>query len=117
MCRLVLVLGALVPGCAGPRFYTRDIGDAPRMAEAVIAHVPVGTPIEEAQRFMEREGFSCSRRGNAAWAGRTGLDYLYCNRVHPTSGFNMIETRWQVAIVHHDGKVTEVLVERWLTGP
>ena len=93
---------------------TRGIEEPPRMVEAILAQVPVGTPVDDAQRFMEREGFKCSRSTNAAFLDRTGLDYVYCDRWE-ASGF--VKRRWQVAIVHRDGKVTEVLASTGLVGP
>ena len=83
------------------------------MVEAVLGRVPVGTPIDDAQRFMEREGFTCSRSTNEPFLDRTGLDYLYCDRSEGGVTFR----RWQVAVVHRDGKVTEVRASTGLVGP
>lgn len=84
------------------------------MTEAVLSKVPVGTPVDDAQRFMEREGFKCSRSTNAEFLDRKGLDYIYCDR---SEGSGFVQRRWQVAVVHRDGKVVEVLASTGLVGP
>jgi hypothetical protein len=43
-------------GYTGTRSVTRSIEDPHRMVEAVLGQVPVGTPVDEAERFMEHEG-------------------------------------------------------------
>lgn len=83
------------------------------MVEAVLGQVPIGASVDDAQRFMEREGFACSRRTNADFPGRQGLDYLHGDR----SEGSVVSRRWQVAVVHRDGKVTEVLASTGLVGP
>ena len=83
------------------------------MVEAVLAHIPVGTSTDDAQRFMEREGFACSRESNAEFLDRKGLDYIYCDR----SEGGRIQRRWQVALVHRDGKIAEVIASTGLVGP
>jgi hypothetical protein len=105
---------AMVVGCTSTRSITRGIAEPSRMVEVVLSQVPVGTPIEDAQRFMEREGFKCSRTTNGHFLDRKGLDYVYCDR---TEASGWIDCRWQVAIVHRDGKVAEVLASYGLTGP
>ena len=83
------------------------------MVETVQGQVPPGTPVDEALRFMEREGFKCSRTVNGSFGERNGLDYLYCDR----SEGGIVQRRWQAAIVHRDGKVAEVLARTGLVGP
>jgi hypothetical protein len=102
-----------VAGCTGTRSATRGIEEPPRMVEAILAQVPVGTAVDDAQRFMEREGFACSRKTNAGFLDRSGLDYIYCDRSEGT----VVSRRWQVAVVHRDGKVVEVLASTGLVGP
>ncbi len=108
---MLIVVAA--PGCAGTRSATRGIDEPERMAEAVISGVPIGTPVDEARRFMEREGFQCRRKANAEFLDRGGLDYLYCNRYEG----GIVKRRWQVAVVHREGKVVEVLASTGLVGP
>jgi hypothetical protein len=84
------------------------------MVELILSHVPVGTPIEDASRFMEREGFECSRSTDAEVPDRK-RDYLYCNRWE-SIGF-LVSRRWHVSIAYRDGKVTEVTASTGLVGP
>ena len=46
----------------------------------------------------------CSRTIGGSFNDRKGLDYVYCDR---SEGSGLVERRWQVAIVHREGKVTE----------
>lgn len=107
------VLMASFAGCTGTRAITQGIEDPPRMVEAIVDRVPVGTPVDDAQRFMQREGFSCSRRTNEAFLDREGLNYIYCSR----SEGGIVRRKWKVAILHRDGKVIEVLASTGLVGP
>ncbi|MBY0459791.1 MAG: hypothetical protein K2V38_20925 [Gemmataceae bacterium] len=91
------------------------IDDTPKMAETVRERVPLGTPVDEAQAFMAREGFKCQRQTNAPFGDRDGLDYVYCDRAE-SKGW-LVSRRWQIALVHRDGKVTEILAATGLVGP
>jgi hypothetical protein len=84
------------------------------MIEIGLGQVPVGTSVDDAQRFMEAEGFKCSRTQNGAFGDRHGIDYLYCDRMD--GGNSLVSRRWQVAIVHRDGMVIEVLASTGLVG-
>jgi hypothetical protein len=112
--RIVLLVVMLVAfaGCMHLQSVTRNVDEAPRMIEVVSSIVPIGTPVDEAQRFMEREGFKCKREQNAGFLERKGLDYIYCER---TSGFGFTRD-WRVAVVHRNGKVVEVLANTWING-
>jgi len=99
---------------SGTQSVTSGIEEPPRMVAVVLGHVPAGTAVDDAQRFMEREGFSCSRKTNAAFLDREGLDHVLCYR-SDDSGW--VQRRWQVAVVHRDGKVTEVMASTGLVGP
>ena len=105
---------AAITGCTSTRSVTRGIEEPPRMIEAVLGQVPIGNTVEDAQRFMEREGFTCSRNSNKPFLDRKRLDYIYCDR---SDGSGFVQRRWQVAVVHRDGKVVEVLASTGLVGP
>ena len=111
---LSAVMLAAVVGCASTRSATQGIEEPPHMVEAVLSQIPVGTSVDDAQRFMEREGFTCSRSNNEAFLDRKGLDYVHCDR---SDGSGFVQRRWQVAVVHKDGKVVEVLATTGLVGP
>jgi hypothetical protein len=109
---LALIL-ASVPGCASSLAVTSGIEESPRMVETILSQIPVGTPVDDAQRFMEREGFKCSRSIGESFGDHKGLDYIYCDR---SEGL-VVQRRWQVALVHRNGKVIEVLASTGLVGP
>ena len=113
-CSALLVSGfTFLAGCTPIRSATRGLESPADMTRAVSAKVPVGASVEDAQRFMEREGFTCSATVNGNWGDCKGMDYLYCDR---TEG-GLVSRRWQVAVVHANGKVTEVLANTGLIGP
>src|SRR5713101_3012007 len=107
------VLLAMGVGCASSHSVTRGIQEPPRMIEVILDQIPVGTSLADAERFMQSEGFKCSQTTNGEFLGHRGLDYLYCDR----SDGGIVQRRWQVAIVHGDGKVSEVLASTGLVGP
>lgn len=115
--RVVLTAVALaaVAGCAGTQSFTRGIEEPPRMVDAVLGQIPVGTAVDDAQRFMEREGFDCSRETNAELRDGKMLDYIYCDR-SDSEGW-IVSRRWQVKVVHRDDKVVEVIAHTGLVGP
>jgi hypothetical protein len=100
-------------GCDRPRHITHGIEEPRRMTEAILRQIPAGTPIDDAQQFMEQEGFKCSREDNEAFRDPSGMNYIYCVR----SEGSIVTRRWQVAVVHRKGKVVEVLAITWLIGP
>ena len=114
---LVVAIGTLLIAVryyTSSGYFTRSIEDPPKMIAAILAQIPVGTPIEDAERFMVQEGFACSRSANAARGNRNGLDYVYCTR---SDGIGPVQRVWKVAVVHRDGKVVEVLAFTSLDGP
>ncbi|WP_153556736.1 hypothetical protein [Roseimaritima sediminicola] len=115
MMRLALtnVLIVAVAGCTGTQSVTLGIEKPPGMAEAVLSEIPVGTPVEDAERFMVREGFACIRATDAEFLDRKGLDYIYCDR---TEG-ETVQRRWQIAVVHNNGEVAEIIASTGLVAP
>jgi hypothetical protein len=114
-------------GCVCSRFVTADIWEPRQMVETVLRLAPVGTPIDDAQRMMEREGFKCSRVTNGDFfvsireeqkvdteEQREGLDFVRCSRLHDGC---LVYSTWEVALVHRDGKVAEVLPQVRFYGP
>src|SRR5262245_34761314 len=110
---LIAVAVSSIAGCASPPPVTRGIDEPAQMVEAVLGRAPVRTPVEAAERFMAHEGVTCARQPDAAPIGRPGMGYVYCDRFEGLG----IKRRWQVAVVHRDGKVVEVLASTGLVGP
>src|SRR5262245_26147337 len=104
---------AMSAGCGSSNSVTRGIQEPPRMIEVILGKTPVGTSLPDDERFMQSEGFKCSQPTNGEFLGRRSLDYLYCDR----SDGEIVQRRWQVAIVHREGKVSEVLASTGLVGP
>jgi|APDOM4702015191_1054821.scaffolds.fasta_scaffold872431_2 hypothetical protein len=109
---LVLMVASLA-GCAQAGAVTREIKEPTRMAEAILGQVPLGTAVDDAQQFMEQEGFKCSRSTNADFGHRQGLDYINCDR----AAGDVVQRRWQIALVHKNGKIVEILSNTGLVGP
>jgi hypothetical protein len=92
---------------------TSNITEPSQMVKTVLARAPVGSSIDKAQSFMEKEGFKCSRQTNATFQNRQGIDYVYCDRQRGA----VVVRRWQVALVQKENKVVEVLANTGLIGP
>ena len=87
------------------------------MVEVIRKAVPPDTPLKNAWEFMQREGFTCSEMFNESFGdaqAESGIDFLYCWR---RDGRSLVKRRAQVAIVHRDGKVTNVLASTNTEGP
>jgi hypothetical protein len=105
-----------------------------KMKAEVLKRIPIGSSIERAQIVMQKSGFECEiiwnrsfgdydEQGNPTPPPRAlpqiegkRVDFLYCDK--EKAAFPYIFTRrWQIAIVHKNGAVTEVRVAISLTGP
>lgn len=92
---------------------TRDIEEPREMERLILRKVPVGASVTAAEQYMKTQGFDCSRKVNAEFGSRSGIDYLYCDR---REGW-LVQRRWQIAVIHRDGRVTEVEAGTGLVGP
>jgi hypothetical protein len=109
------VLTLILAGCATPRHpATRGLEFPDQMIEAVQKKIPIGTPTDQAQRLMERDGFRCVTETGASFAGRDGVDILRCER-NEWVGFQRSRT-WTVGLVQREGKVAEILAQTWVNG-
>ncbi|MGC4006268.1 MAG: hypothetical protein QM811_25380 [Pirellulales bacterium] len=118
---LTLALG-LSCGCAAMRT-PREHGIA--SSQDVKKLIPVGTPFEQAEQIMLREGFECKRVINGSFtedvemAGkdrksrtRANVNYLHCTRTDQL-GF-LTRWTWTVALIEDQkGCVEEILVRAW----
>jgi len=109
---ILLVIVLAVAAFEWVRGPTASLSDNTAMKQAILAHVPIGTEVEHATKFMEHEGFECSIFTNSMFTStdttREGLDFIFCQR---KNNVGLLEVRlWGVALVFADGKVTEVLV-------
>ena len=96
------------------------------MRELLSDNLPRGTKVDAAQRFMEKEGFSCKIVRNGTfiekdWFGarepcHDNIDFLDCGRAQSDDHFFM-SRNWGVALILDGDAVQEVLVSHYLDGP
>jgi hypothetical protein len=115
---MILVAVTLAGVSCGPQGDSGRLPDQPaRAREAILRVVPRGSTVATAEASMANLGFSCSPQVDASFQGASGvrshIDYLYCDA--RTSG--LVYTRWQAAVIHDHGHVTDVDVSVGLTGP
>lgn len=92
-----------------PDIMMRD--DEAAMEDEILRHLPAGTPIEEAERFMAANGFKCSREVDS----QDGAPYLFCDIQRPTTW--PVSRRWMITMKYDEEKVTSVRVKTGLIGP
>jgi len=89
---LLPTVGWLMTGCAS--------SDPVRFESKVREWVPLGTPVPDAERIMERHGFECHRITANNPFNSSGIEYLDCDkeqvRFHD----------WSARFVVQDGRVS-----------
>ncbi len=87
------------------------------MKQEIQKIIPVSSDIEEAKKLMEANGFSCSLKQDTSfmeWSEKdekvlhNNLDFLYCDKELPINQY--CARRWQIAIAHEHGKVSDIYV-------
>ena len=112
-------------GCAHTNQLTWKVESSDEMRQLLSAQLPHGTNVDEAKRFMEREGFSCKIERNGTFVEKTwfgaqeprheNIDFLDCRR---TQSYGLLVARfWGVALVLDGDEVEDVLVSRFIDGP
>ena len=101
--------------------------DALSTKAAVVAQVPIGTPITQAEQTMRRGGFKCSRAVHERYADYANSDgkqvvrgpttFLYCDSGDRRTRSWFVSKRWQVSLEDVGGRVAYVGVGVGLTGP
>jgi hypothetical protein len=127
--RMIMAVLLLLPCCGCDTMFhssqaTWRIDSPDSMIAVIPQHVPVGTSVQEAMKFMEHEGFACTLRRNGTFCEQRGhdpgekhegIDFLECHRVQ-NAGFLMSRV-WEVALVLKNDRVTDILVSHWFDGP
>jgi hypothetical protein len=80
---------------------TRRVKSDAEMVVIIRGEIRVGTSIDNAQRFMEREGFTCQRE-----IGRKGWILVSCKR-SDKDGPTIVRD-WRVDLNCRDGKLVDV---------
>jgi len=116
---LVICCVSLILGCASYGGHkTKKVSDANEMERILNLEIPTGSNILKAESIMRSEGFSVKYQINGSFSnnGRVydNLTYLYCDR---TDGGPIVVQRWQIAVVHSNGKVKNILVSTGFVGP
>src|SRR5262249_11492137 len=112
VCTIICLV--VVYGCRHQDMAPNELPDANGMKASVLTKVPIGTPVAEARRIMEAEGFSSRMVQQETFPElniQEKIDYLQCERVAPLKGW--IERRWRVIMVIQHGSVSDVLV--WMS--
>jgi hypothetical protein len=112
----------VISGCQQAPLVTGDVGTTAGMKQVLVARVPVGTPLSEAQRVLEQEGFRCALKRDSNFVDAAGvrhdrIDFLEGERqdVFPRRlGFPRL---WRVAVVVRGNTVRDILVWSTLREP
>lgn len=129
---LLLSMAFFAIGCAHAAQLTRSIDDPMIMKATLEERIPVGTPIAEAQQFMEKEGFECREHLNGTFVERRSLRdkeprherlmFVECSRAQrfntgESDGRRPQSSKWDVALVNDGKVVTTILVSHYNDGP
>lgn len=89
-----------------------------KMRQSLTTDIPVGTSVKDAETRLRDRGFRVSPMTDASFSYqghvREHLDYLYGDM---SEGTGLVSRRWQVAVVHQRGSVSEICVSMGLVGP
>ena len=92
--------------------------DTLKMKAEILKYIPLGTDTSTAQKIMRKNKFKTTWNRNADFnSGQTrykNMNYIYCDR---SKSKGWITSRWQVALVHKNGKIIKVINEFGLIGP
>jgi hypothetical protein len=120
-----LILMVLCAGCAFTSQATRRLDNRVTMQSVLLQNIPPGTPLDDARKFMELQGFKCKlvQQGSFVEQKQFGddskrhenIDYLECIRSETTG--MMRSRQWKIAVVIADGLVDDVFVSLHLGGP
>ena len=100
-----VILGCVIP-------VDRAMKTDREMNQRIIALVPVGTPLAEARKKMEENGFRCSSVQN----GETEPVKLQC-RIDKSTNW-LVTTTWVAELSYDEcGLVTDVAIQSSGTGP
>jgi len=109
-----VIVFSLTNGQAQPK-KMKMRNNAKAMRQEVHKHIPLGSSVSDGQRILAANGFNCTLKQKGSFVEinedkavveHKNLDFLSCDKTESV----FVSTRlWQVAIVHKNGVVTEIL--------
>ena len=81
--------------------------DSKLMRQELLRHIPIGTPIDQAQKSMTKNVFDCSIHENPD-------PHLYC--VTQRTETLAVSCKWQIMIDYEDSAVTDIVVSTGFVG-
>lgn len=116
-----------------PGLRVRGDLDYLKQEQEIARIIPIGTPVAQAKKIMERNDFKCRYEVHATFArppvggGRSenvlsDADILLCHRNRPGClipiwPYGWMQQDWFCAFEHKEGAVTRIFAKAWLTGP
>jgi len=97
-----------------PSKVTAGVGGVAEMQSALGQLIAIGTPTAEAQRVLEREGFSVTSYTNEPFLDREHLNFLFATRM---DGSGFVKRKWMIAVIVRNGKTEDILIKEGLVGP
>ena len=99
--------------------------DPQAMKQEVLKKVPIGSPIQDARKIMEENGFAVAAYENADFVEypngdynreilHKGEDFLLCYK--KSTPFFFVTREWMIIIVHGGDVVSDIFVNTGLTG-
>jgi hypothetical protein len=111
---LLLCAGLTLAGCRSAQPNGQSISlhaDETAMKAEILQHIPIGTPVHDAERIMIANGFDCS------FVDADGDDppFLFCD-IYKAEKWP-VSQRWLISFEYVEDKVTSVGVGTGLIGP
>jgi len=98
--------------------------DVRQMKANVLKRIPIGTHLQEANRVMEQNDFTCKIKEDSSFVEyldettekvHEGKDFLWCHKSMRIKPLTL--RRWQVIIVYEHDAVSELYVSSGITAP
>jgi hypothetical protein len=108
-----LIIGlCILATCMSCNLFKKDLAlssDNNRARQTILQEVPIGSSIDYASKVMHMYGIECSRTESDSFREYRNIDFLYCSK--QAIQFPLVcDSVWQIAIVHTNGIVSDVLV-------
>jgi hypothetical protein len=114
---LFLLILAANTGCDSRGGDIKLSQDDKKTKGEILRRIPIGSPMDQARKIMEENGFVCTMHINDSFVENTGSnkqilhhgkDFLFCDKKR--RGIIACDQRWQVFLVRSEDTVAEVYV-------